>query len=371
MTVQYAAELFSGGGGLAVGLRRGGVVPVAAVELDAYAATTFSANHPNVALFQRDIREVAGRDLLAESPSGMIDILAACPPCQGFSTLTSKYKRDDHRNSLVKEVGRIAKETLPLAIMMENVPGLAGRGLPLLQELISELQELGYIVNYSILQVADYGVPQTRRRLVLLAGLGFRIEMPRPTHAKDARKDLAPWRCLQDAISTNTNVHPIDQAIARGGFAAVNWHVTRRLGAANLERLRVAEPGRSRRFLPAEIRPTCHRDDASGFRNTYGRMSWDKPSPTITAGCLSPSKGRFGHPDELRTLSLREAALLQTFPADYKFVGDRIDRACAVVGNALPCVFAEVIAARVRETIARVEAWLPDGALARRRRLIP
>lgn len=95
-------------------------------------------------------------------------------------------------------------------------------------------------------------------------------------------------------------------------------------------------------------------------------MDWDRPSSTITAGCLSPSKGRFGHPDELRTISFREAALLQTFPKNYKFVGDKIDRACSVLGNALPCLFAERIAGQVKATIERVSAWLPRELLARR-----
>ena len=370
MTSIVAAELFAGGGGLAVGLQRAGVTPVAAVELDGYAAATFRANHPAVRVFEQDICDVSGRQLLEASPTGTIEVLAACPPCQGFSTLTSKYKRDDHRNKLVAEVGRVASETLPLAIMMENVPGLAGRGRPILDDLIERLHALGYVTNFDVLQVADFGVPQTRRRLVLLAGLGFLIDMPRTTHSKRSQNDRVRWQTLRDTISDRVEAVRIDTASDLGGFGAVDWHVVRRLGAANLERLRNAEPGKSRIHLPQSVRPVCHQDDGAGFRNTYGRMDWDRPSSTITAGCLSPSKGRFGHPDELRTISFREAALLQTFPPDYKFVGDRIDRACSVVGNALPCLFAERIADQVRATIDRVLPWLPKDVWRRRKALL-
>lgn len=369
MSAHSAVELFSRGGGLAVGLRRAGVSPFAAVELDDYAAATFAANHPDVRLFRKDVRDVSGRQLLDASPNGAIDVLAACPPCQGFSTLTAKYKRDDGRNKLVAEVGRIASETLPLAIMMENVPGLAGRGGPILKELLGELHSLGYVTNVRVLQVADFGIPQTRRRLVMLAGLGFSIDMPRRTHSRAGTGDTTRWRTLRETIAERGEAFRIDRAAELGGFDVVNWHVVRRLGDANLERLRNAEPGKSRKHLPREVRPNCHRDNDTGFRNTYGRMDWDRPSSTITAGCLSPSKGRFGHPDELRTISFREAALLQTFPPEYRFVGDSIDRACAVLGNALPCLFAQRIAEQVLATLKRAVPWLPDDLLAKRRSL--
>jgi DNA (cytosine-5)-methyltransferase 1 len=361
-TVPTAAELFSGGGGLAQGLRDAGVQPVAAVELDKYAADVFAANHPDVQLIRRDVRSVSGAELKAASASGCIDILAACPPCQGFSTLTTKYRRADVRNTLVAEVGRITRELQPLALMLENVPGLTGRGRPILDALIADLEEDGYFVDWRVLQVADYGVPQMRRRFVLLAGRGFSIPMPEPTHAQKGRRGLPPWRTLRDALVVGADPVRVDKAAASGGFEASNWHVIRKLGLDNIERLRHAIPGKGRASLPQHLRPACHRGRDDGFTNTYGRMEWDQPSSTITAGCLSPSKGRFGHPDELRTISLREAASLQTFPNSYKFVGDKIDAACSVVGNALPCLFAQVIAERVVAAVRRATPWLAhDG----------
>lgn len=353
-----AVELFSGGGGLAQGLRDAGVRPVAAVELDDYAADVFAANHPGVQLFRKDVRKVSGDELRATSSSGRVDILAACPPCQGFSTLTTKYRRPDPRNFLVAEVARITRELRPSALMLENVPGLAGRGRPILDALIEDLEADGYVIAWSVLQVADYGVPQTRRRLVLLAGRGFSIPMPTPTHSQHGRGGLPRWRTLQDALTIRAEPVRIDQAIAKGGFDTADWHVIRKLGVANVERLKHAIPGKGRSTLPKHLRPACHRDRDDGFTNTYGRLEWDQPSCTITAGCLSPSKGRFGHPEQVRTISLREAALIQTFPPSYKFVGDKIDAACSVVGNALPCLFAEAIARRVVRSIDRAQPWL-------------
>lgn len=362
MTTLHAVELFAGGGGLAQGLRNAGVRPVAAVEIDEYAADVFAANHPQVALFRKDVRQVSGADLLATSSSGQVDILAACPPCQGFSTLTTKYHRSDYksdpRNFLVGEVARITHELQPSALMLENVPGLAGRGQPILDSLIADLEADGYVVNWSILQVADFGVPQTRRRMVLLAGKGFSIPMPQATHSQHARCDLPRWRTLRDVISDQPDPLRIDTARGNGGFHTANWHVVRKLGRTNLARLQHALPGKGRSGLPTALRPNCHKNRDDGFTNTYGRMSWDQPSSTITAGCLSPSKGRFGHPEDLRTISLREAATIQTFPKDYRFVGDKIDAACSVVGNALPCLFAEVIARRVACSIYHAEPWL-------------
>ena len=244
--------------------------------------------------------------------------------------------------------------------MLENVAGLGGRGKPILDALIEDLEADGYIVNWSVLQVADYGVPQTRRRLVLLAGKGFSIPMPEPSHSQHGRNGLPYWRTLRDALTVSGSPVRIDEAMSRGGFHTANWHVIRKLGATNLDRLRYAVPGGGRSTLPKRLRPHCHKGSDEGFTNTYGRLAWDQPSSTITAGCLSPSKGRFGHPDELRTISLREAALLQTFPSNYRFVGDKIESACSVVGNALPCLFAEVIARRVVKSIEQAKPWLTN-----------
>ena len=345
-----AVEIFAGGGGLAVGLERAGFRAVAAIEVEKHAAATFKANHPEVQVFRQDVREISGSVLL-ELGGGSIDVLAACPPCQGFSSLTAKYRRDDPRNLLVSEVARLTEEIRPTAVMIENVPGLAKKGRPLFDDLIQRLEVLGYVCNWGILQVADFGVPQMRRRLVLLAGKGFKIEMPSATHSRTGVDGTSRWRTVRETIGHMSEAVAFVQAAKAGGAHLVNWHVVRNLSDTNRDRLAQSKAGANRTDLPDHLRPPCHRGSYKGFSNVYGRMSWDEPSPTITAGCTTLSKGRFGHPDQLRTISLREAALLQTFPAGYHFETDAFERACEIVGNALPCDFAQAVAHRVRQAI--------------------
>ena len=345
-----AVEIFAGGGGLAVGLERAGIHPIAAIEFEPHAAATFKANHPGVKVFCQDVREICGSQLL-EIAEGPIEILAACPPCQGYSSLTSKWRRTDPRCELVSEVARLTEEIKPLAVMIENVPGLAAKGWPVFGDLISRLEKGGYICNWDVLQVADYGVPQLRRRLVLLAGLGFKIELPPPTHSQRADGGLPRWRTVRDAIGRMKEALTYTEAQRCGGPQAVDWHIVRTLAPQNQERLANLREGQSGAELPDELRPACHRNGYRGFSNVYGRLSWDQPSATITAGCTTLSKGRFGHPDKNRTISVREAALLQTFPPDYFFDTTVVDRVCEMIGNALPCDFAAAIAAQVAAAV--------------------
>jgi DNA (cytosine-5)-methyltransferase 1 len=344
---QYTAvEVFAGGGGLAVGLRDAGFRTVAAVEIEPHAAATFKANHPTVQMFRQDVRTVAGSALLPLA-GGRVNVLAACPPCQGFSSLTSKWQREDPRNSLVSEVGRLAEELLPDAIMLENVPGLSQKGRALFDALLIHLEKIGYLVNWGILQVADFGVPQRRRRLVLLAGLGFFIGMPAASHSRTGQDGLPRWKTVRETIEGLPEPITFREAKKQGGAQAIDWNVVRELSPENVKRLNLAIPGGSWRDIPVESRAPCHRGEYDGFPNVYGRMVWDEPSVTITAGCTTLSKGRFGHPDKNRTISLREAALLQTFPRDYRFETPYFERACEIVGNALPCSFAAAIARKV------------------------
>ena len=190
-----AIDAFAGGGGLTVGLKRAGFRVIAAVELEPHAFATYRANHPEVRCLKQDISTLSGSTLLNQAGTDRIDLLAGCPPCQGFTSLTAKYKeKEDPRNKLVLEMARLAEETLPRAIMMENVPGLTQKGGGLYRELRDRLEALGYLLTADILQVADYGVPQLRRRLVLLGGLGFQISLPDATHSDSQTDDLDPWR---------------------------------------------------------------------------------------------------------------------------------------------------------------------------------
>ena len=195
-----AVDVFAGGGGLTVGLKRAGFSVVAAVEIEPHAFATYKANHPEVNAYKQDVRTVKGRSLSKLSPNGTIDLLAGCPPCQGFCSLTSRYRRYDPRNDLIKEMSRLVEETKPVAVMIENVPGLADKGRELLDEFLRRLSSLGYVSDWDVLQVADYGVPQSRRRLVVVAGKGFPIELPEPTHSRTPRGGLKPWITIDRII---------------------------------------------------------------------------------------------------------------------------------------------------------------------------
>jgi DNA (cytosine-5)-methyltransferase 1 len=352
-----AVDLFAGGGGLTVGLERAGFDVVAAVENEPHAAETYRANHSHVKLLESDVSKVSGTDLKVHSPNGKIDLLAGCPPCQGFTSLTAKYKRSDLRNALIREMGRLVKEVQPRAVMLENVPRIKTRGKRLYREFLDVLDEEGYVVSDEsarVLQVANYGVPQNRRRFVLLAGKGFSIPLPEPTHSRKGEATLSPWLTLKDALDGFTDEEPptLSEAQDEGGPREHKWHVVRDISEENRKRLEKAVPGASRKEIPSELRPSCHEDDDyEGFQNVYGRMTWNQTPVTITSGCTTPSKGRFGHPDEVRTLSVREAALIQTFPEDYEIDTPYMKYACQIVGNALPCDFAEVVSESCYEAL--------------------
>lgn len=344
-----AIDLFCGGGGLTEGLKQAGFNVIGAVEIKKEAVATYVANHPEVNVCTDDIVKVSG--LQITNGEKELDLLSACPPCQGFSSLTAKYHRDDPRNYLINEVLRLVKELMPRCLMIENVPGLANKGKSILMPFISELENLGYVVHYDVLQVADYGVPQFRRRFVLLAGLGFEIPIPEPTHNKYGI-GKPKWVSIRKSLMSVKH-HPIAMGELKNleEFDFADWHVIRTLSPLNVERLKYAKPGKSWRDIPENLRPPCHRNGFNGFSNVYGRMDYNDVAPTITGGCTTLSKGRFGHPSENRAISVREAALLQSFPMNYQFVTKKMDTVCTIIGNALPPLFAKKIALQVKDKL--------------------
>ena len=349
-----AIDVFAGAGGLTVGLKRAGFHVVAAVEREYHSFATYKANHPEVKCLKQDIETVSGADLQRFAGTERIDLLAGCPPCQGFTSLTAKYKhKEDPRNALILEMARLAEAIRPQAIMMENVPGLTQKGGALYDQLRSRLQALGYRLTEGVLQVADYGVPQLRRRFVLLGGRGFEIALPDATHSGTPTGNLAPWRTVRDAIEDMPEPASLAAAKANGHVERSDWHVVRDLSPKNVERIRAAQAGNTWTHTPEHLRPDCHRNGYVGFTNVYGRMEWDRPSPTITGGCTTFSKGRFGHPTADRTISVREAALLQTFPRDYRFDTPYMEYVCCMIGNALPCHFAEALSRRCVEHLQK------------------
>jgi DNA (cytosine-5)-methyltransferase 1 len=354
--VPIAIDLFAGGGGLTEGLRMAGFVVCAAVETDAAACDTYSVNHPGTVLFRRDVRSLTAAELRSTSPSGKVDLIAACPPCQGFSSLTSKYKKSDPRNELVFEFVRLAVSLRPAFLMMENVPGLAKKGAGTFEAAMSQLRDAGYFLTSAVVDVADFGIAQNRKRLVVLGSLGGSIEIPKPTHSRDGSAITEPWLTVRDAIHGMSKPTTLSASHKQGGPQGHNWHVVRSMSSVNVERLRFSRPGHSRSDIPSHLRPNCHRATDAGFSNVYGRMSWIKPSPTITGGCTTLSKGRFGHPSQLRTISVREAALLQSFPLTYRLATNHMEKACSIIGNALPPRFAAAMAAACMKIIQQGDA---------------
>lgn len=344
-----AVDLFAGGGGLSVGLTGAGFDVLSAVENEPVAASIYAANHARTTVLQKDIREIAASDLVpAEAAGREVDLIAGCPPCQGYSSLTAKHHRSDLRDALIREFLRVVRDLRPRAVMLENVPRLAVQGRFLFEEFIEGIGSLGYDVNWGVLQVADFGVPQKRRRLVLLAGRDGSIDLPVPTHARAGKNDRLPWRTVRDALpSSSEEPCTLTAARAAGGPATKNWHVVRNMSRLNLKRLETLEEGQSWPDLPKRLRSACHTSKGGGFSNVYGRMRWDAPAPTITGGCTTFSKGRFGHPVKNRTISVREAATLQEFPRDYNFNSDFMEHVCNVIGNALPCGFAQLVSTAV------------------------
>lgn len=335
-----AVDLFAGCGGLTVGLKRAGFRVLAAVELDCGAARTYRLNHPDVEnLFVADIRGVSGNDLIA--PTGLkvgdLDLLAGCPPCQGFSrmtTLNGTRAEDDPRNDLVLDYLRLVDELKPRALLLENVPAL--RQDRRYTALRARLIQLGYKINDDVHDAADFGVPQRRHRLILLAARSARPTMP--------GKLPTEWRTtVRRAITT----------LGKVGASGDEAHDVTESRMPHVQRLisQVPRDGGSRKDLDDSLQLDCHKR-CSGFSDVYGRMRWDDVAPTITSGFVNPSKGRFLHPSADRTITPREAALLQTFPPDYRFPMSLGKYAIArMIGNALPPRLAALHAAALAETL--------------------
>lgn len=321
-----AIDLFSGCGGLSLGLQQAGFAVVAAVEIDAAAARTYRANHRDVSLEQTDIRKLsaAGLRRRLRLRRGQLDLLAGCPPCQGFSSLRTRNgasQNRDSRNGLVKDMLRFVREFRPKTVMMENVPMLV-RHKPF-TDFCSGLRSLGYRIAFEVKDAARYGVPQRRRRLILLASRGFNISF-----AAEAR-----------------NVRTVRRAIGKlpkpgkGNDALHNLPDGRRTEKVQKLIRDIPKNGGSRSDLPRNRQLQCHKD-SDGFKDVYGRMAWDVVAPTITSGCFNPSKGRFIHPQQNRAITMREAALLQGFPRNYVFDLSAGKEAIALmIGNALPPEF--------------------------------
>lgn len=329
MPLPTAVDLFAGAGGATQGLRDAGFKVLGAIENDPAAAASYKLNHSKVHLWESDIRKVTAtsvRDALGLN-SGDLTLLKACPPCQGFSSLAQgRAVADSKRNDLVNHIVRFVRALKPAAVLIENVPGLASDARMI--RLLWALKQLGYACEQYIVDASQFGVPQRRKRLIVLAIRGLRRRMPKSltTDADTGDPERpATVRAAFDGLATSL-------------AADDPWDIART--SSDLVRRRIAAvPVAGSRFdLPEDLRLACHNRVDQKARNataSYGRMQWDQPAPTLTTRCTTPACGSFVHPSEHRGITLREAATLQTFPPNYQFAGSYGQVECQI-GNAVP-----------------------------------
>jgi DNA (cytosine-5)-methyltransferase 1 len=377
-----AVDLFSGAGGITLGLQMAGFDVLACADLSAPCAETHARNFPGVRFFHTDIASMHGPALLRALGlrRGELDLLIGGPPCQGFSIL-GRRETDDPRNSLFSDFIGVAASIQPKVVVIENVPGLAtlGGGF-LLRQIGRAFREAGYAVDCAELLAAQYGVPQMRWRMFFVAwrkdvgvvGGGF----PQPTHGRRGIGDLVPNRTISeedcagfltvaDAIS---DLPPIEsggtsdsyfgppqtdfQRIMRHGLRNELYnHYAPRLSEQNLKRIRCLKPGDDWRALPRHLLPSgMQRALRKDHTRRYRRMSWGGVARSIITRFRDPKSGEYIHPEQTRTISIREAARIQSFPDRFEFCGgynDQYDQ----VGNAVPPLLAKAVASEIRDVL--------------------
>ena len=346
---QYTCiDSFCGAGGLGLGLKRAGFEILLSFDIDQRCIETINSNkkyfnHPAV---RADIANMLNGELLkrCELKRGELFLLAGGPPCQGFS-IQRRGSDIDARNELVLMYGKLINEIYPKYFVMENVSGIAGkRGKTILEHLIESVKKIGYNVHIKLLDAQDYGVPQRRKRYIVVGerkdiGKNYTYPVPNGIH-----------HTVRDTIGY-LPVPPEDGS----DYPGITLHRRDHLSDRNLQRIRAIKEGQGRDDLPENLLADCHKIDSSviGFRNVYGRMAWDDVAPTITARFDSFTRGKFGHPVQDRSISLREGALLQTFPLDFKFVVNKVEIA-RQIGNAVPPIMAEYIGRSIIESYDKV-----------------
>ena len=329
-----AIDLFAGAGGLSLGLVNAGFDVRIAIDSWQLAVNTYTKNFPHAAVCN-DLSNLSAPMLLdyAGIPAGQVDLLAGGPPCQGFS-LQRIGPDSDKRNQLVMDFASLVRNVSPRAFLMENVAGLLGhRGRELLAQFLEVVKAGGYTTLVEVVNAADYGIPQNRRRVLIL---GWRrgepsLKLPQP----NTGRPLTVMDAIGNLPTPGSPGTPFEQV-----------HSTKsQLSPLNRRRLELIPPGGGFEDLPVELRVPCHRIGAAkiGHRGVYGRLHPDQPAGTITARFDSFTRGRFAHPYENRNITLREGARLQSFPDDFIFLGNR-EEIAAQIGNAVPPRLAEVVA---------------------------
>lgn len=345
-----AIDLFCGIGGLSFGLKKAGISVVAGIDSDNSCKFAFKKNVKGDFL-AKDIAEINGNELKKKywSNKKTISILVGCAPCQPFSTHTNKIKnkKSNAKWRLLNDFRRLIDETNPDVVSMENVPNLSNQEI--FKDFVAFLIEHNYYVTYSNVYCPDYGIPQKRRRLVLFASKFGEIQLISKTHLPE------DYASTKQAIG---NLPPVES-----GKICKNdpMHRTAMLSEINLERIKASKPKGTWLDWDEDIRLECHkRNSGNSYRSVYGRMAWDEPSPTITTQFYNYGTGRFGHPSQNRAITIREAALLQSFPLGYRFYEKEKDivikKLGIHIGNAVPPKLGYIIGKTIKEHIKNYHA---------------
>jgi DNA (cytosine-5)-methyltransferase 1 len=338
-------DLFCGAGGLAHGLQQAGVSIAAGIDVDPACRYPFEHNN-DAAFLDLDIREVTAAHLNRLWPERCVRLLAGCAPCQPFSPhRRGKDTSDEEEWALLSEFERLVLATLPEIVTMENVPRAGSTRV--FSQFVEALTNAGYHVTWRSCRGVDYGLPQSRRRLVLLGSLLGPIDVP-SGHLQGS-----------DPVTVREAIGGLPSIRSGGSDPRDPLHASRELSPINMRRIRASTPGGTWEDWPEELRAPCHRRKTGAtFRNVYARMEWEKPSPTITTLAHNFGAGRFGHPEQDRPISLREAALLQGFPCEYGFVrdGERVffDRVGRLIGNAVPPPLGQAVGGAITAHVAAV-----------------
>ncbi len=347
-----AIDLFCGIGGMTHGLQQANIDVSAGIDIDKTCRYTYEQNN-RTRFIKKDIRSVTNAELAALYPQDAIKLLVGCAPCQPFSSHTRKIKnRDkDERWGLLAHFERLVEGVKPEMVAIENVTPL--RNQQVFKNFVDKLEFLGYYVYQRSIYCPDYGIPQKRRRLVLMASLFGKISLLSQTHGRSPQAELIPLPTVRSTIG-NLSV------IADGQVSSQDpLHRTRKLSRLNKKRIEQSKPGGTWLDWDIALRAPCHRKKSGQtYKSVYARMTWHEPAPTITTQFYNFGTGRFGHPEQDRALSLREGALLQTFPKEYDFIDPNLPisfvRLGIHIGNAVPVQLAAVIGQSIQTHLKEI-----------------
>jgi DNA (cytosine-5)-methyltransferase 1 len=341
-----AIDFFSGAGGLTYGLRMAGIDVVAGIDNDNICKETYEKNNPGSTFLERDVTKYAPEELERDLKLKKNDdtlLFAGCAPCQYWSIIHTTKEKSEKTKDLIFDFQKYVEYFLPGFILVENVPGISSKKGSPMASFLETIEKLGYTFkDHHIVDMSKYGIPQKRRRFTLLASRVADVSLPKTTRKEKSVKDVLGERNGFQKISAGTK------------DSSKKIHTAAGLSKINLERLKMTPPDggdRTEWQKKKNYALACFSSNSNKFSDTYGRMWWNRPSPTITTKFYSISNGRFAHPEENRGISLREGATLQTFPKNYEFVSSSTADIAKMIGNAVPPDFAKILGEQIVKSV--------------------